>query len=186
MGLNAVQHRQRVVLGRGREAEGDVLQYFDQHAAEAEGDQLAERAVGDRADDHLGAAGQHLLHLDALDLGVGLVLPGVGQNGLVGLLGVFGGFHADHDAASLGLVENVRRDDLHHHRKAHGGGELGGLGGGLRHAFLRNRDAIGIADQLAFRRGQAGALVGLDRIQHPADSIFGAWIGELAGRLRGI
>jgi hypothetical protein len=29
-------------LRRGREAEGDVLQHFDQHAAEAEGHQLAE------------------------------------------------------------------------------------------------------------------------------------------------
>ena len=83
MGLDAVEHRQRIVLGRGREAEGDVLQHLDQHAAEAEGDQLAERAVGDRADDDLGAAGQHLLDLDALDLGVGLVLLGIRQNGLV-------------------------------------------------------------------------------------------------------
>ena len=30
-------------LRRGRETERDVLQHFDQHAAEAEGDQLAER-----------------------------------------------------------------------------------------------------------------------------------------------
>ena len=51
--LDAVEHRQRVVAGRGREAEGDVLQHLDQHAAEAERDQLAERAVGDRADDDL-------------------------------------------------------------------------------------------------------------------------------------
>ena len=49
MGLDAVEHRQRVVLGRGREAEGDVLQHLDQHAAEAERHQLAERAVGDRS-----------------------------------------------------------------------------------------------------------------------------------------
>ena len=179
MGLDAVEHRQRVVLGRGREAEGDVLQDLDQHAAEAEGDQLAERAVGDGADDDLGAAGQHLLHLHAVDLGVGLVLLGVGQNGVVGLLGVFGGLDADHDAAGFGLVENVRRDDLHHHREAHGAGDLAGVGCRFRHAFLRNRDAIGVADQLAFRRGQAGALVRLDGIKHFADGIFVGHLGLL-------
>ena len=173
MGLDAVEHRQRVLLGRGRQAEGDVLQHFDQHAAEAEGDQLAERAVGDGADDDFCAAHQHLLDLDALDLGVGLVFLGVGQNGLVILLGVGGGLDADDHAAGFGLVQDVRRDDLHHHRKAHVGRELGGLGGGFGHAFLRNRDAIGIADQLAFRRRQAGALVRLDRIENFADRIFG-------------
>ena len=86
--LDAVEHRERVFLGRGREAEGDVLQHLDQHAAEAERHQLAERAVGDRADDDFGAAGQHLLHLDALDLGVGLILLGICENGVVGLFGI--------------------------------------------------------------------------------------------------
>ena len=32
---------------------------------ETEGDQLAEHGIGDRADDHLLAASEHLLHLDA-------------------------------------------------------------------------------------------------------------------------
>ena len=130
-----------------------------------------------------GAAGQHLLDLDALDLGVGLVLLGVGEDGLIGLLGVVGGLDADDDAAGFGLVEDVRRDDLHHHREAHVGRELGGLGGGLGHAFLRNRDAVGVAHQLAFRRGEAGALVGFHRIEHPADSLFGAGLGDLTGRI---
>ena len=59
--------------GRG-EAEGDVLQHLDQHAAHAERHQLAEAAVGHRADDDLLPALQHLLHLHAEDLGVRLVL----------------------------------------------------------------------------------------------------------------
>ena len=84
--LDAVEHRQRVVLGRRREAEGDVLQHLDEHAAEAEGDELAEARVGDRADDDLRAALQHLLHLDAVDLGVGLVVLGVGEDRVVGRL----------------------------------------------------------------------------------------------------
>ncbi len=88
MGLDAVQHRERVLLGRGRKAEGDVLQDLDQHAAEAEGHKLAERSVGDRTDDDLLAAQQHLLDLNAFDLGIGFVLLGVGQNGRVILFDV--------------------------------------------------------------------------------------------------
>src|SRR6266446_2532091 len=84
----AVEHRQCVVLGGGSETEGDVLQHLDQHAAEAERHELAERAVGDGADDDLGAAGQHLLDLDAFDLGVGFVFPGIGQNGRTVLFGI--------------------------------------------------------------------------------------------------
>src|ERR1700674_1305960 len=49
-----------------------------QLAAQAEGDQLAEARIGDRADDDLLAAGEHLLYLDAVDLGRGFVLLGVG------------------------------------------------------------------------------------------------------------
>ena len=183
MGLDAVEHRQRVVLGRGREAEGNVLQYLDQHAAEAERHQLAERAVGDGTDNDLGAAGQHLLDLDALDLGVGLILLRVCENGLVGLFGIGRSLDANDDAARFGLVENVRRDDFHHHREAHARCDLGGLGGGLGHAFFRNRDAVGVAHHLAFRRGEAGALFSLHRIEHPADSLFGARLGDLAGRI---
>ena len=71
--------------GRGRKAEGHVFQHLDEDAAEAERDELAERAVGDRADDDLGAALEHLLDLHAVDLGVGLVLLGAGEDGVVGL-----------------------------------------------------------------------------------------------------
>ena len=85
-GLYAVEHRERVVFGRRGEAEGDVLQHFDEDAAEAEGDELAEALVGDRADNDLGAALQHLLDLDAVDPGVGLVGLGVGQDRGIGRL----------------------------------------------------------------------------------------------------
>ena len=103
---------------------------------------------------------------------------------VVGLLGVRGGLDADHHAAGFGLVQNVRRDDLHHHREAHVGRELGGLGRRFGHALLRNRNAVGIAHQFAFRRRQAGALVRLDRIEHFADRIFEFDIGASSRRRR--
>ena len=74
---------------------------------------------------------QHLLHLDAVDLGVGLVLLGVGEDGVVGLGRLVGALDADEHAAGLGLVQDVGRDDLHHHRKAHAAASLLGLGGGV-------------------------------------------------------
>ena len=83
---DAVQHRQRIFVGGGREAEGDVLQHFDQDAAEAEGHQLAERRIGHRADDDFLAAGQHLLHLHAENLRLGVVLRGIADDGRVGVL----------------------------------------------------------------------------------------------------
>ena len=173
MGLDAVQHRQRILLGRGREAEGDVLQHLDQHAAEPERHQLAERAVGHRTDDDFLAAQQHLLHLDAFDLGVRLVFLGVRQDRRVILFHVIGGLDAHHHAAGFGLVQNVRRDDFHHHRKTHAGRELDRLGRGFGHALLRNRDAVGVADQFALGRRETAALVCLDRVENFANRILG-------------
>jgi hypothetical protein len=173
MGLDAVQHRQRVLPGGRRQAEGDVLENLDQHAAEAERHQLAERSVGDGADDDFLAAEQHLLHLNALDLGIGFVFFGVRQNGLVVLFDVGGGFHINHHAAGFGLVQDIRRDDLHDHRIAHSGRNFGGFARGFGHAFLRHRYAVGIAYQLAFRRSQTRAFIRLDPIKYLADRIFG-------------
>ena len=88
--LDAVEHGERILLRRGGEAEGDVLQHLDQHAAEAERHQLAKARVGHGADDHLLPAGEHLLHLHAVDLGVRLVAPGVGEDRVVALGDVLG------------------------------------------------------------------------------------------------
>ncbi len=129
MGLDAVEHRQRILVGGGRQTEGNVLEHFDQHAAEAEGHELAERAVGDRTDDDFGAAQQHLLDLDAFDLGIGFILFRIRENGVVGLLGLGRGLDPDDDAAGFGFMQDVRRDDLHHHRETHAAGELGRVRG---------------------------------------------------------
>ena len=169
--LDAVEHRQGVVAGRGGEPEGDVLQDFHEHAAETEGDQLAERAVGDRSDDDLGAALQHLLNLHAVDLGVGLVLFGIGENGVVALRHLVGALQADQHAAGFRLVQDVGRDDLQHHRIAHPVGELRRLLGRVGHSFLRHGDAIGVADQLAFGRRQARAAFGLGLVENFANRV---------------
>src|SRR5207302_595361 len=134
------------------------------------------------------AAGQHLLNLNAFDLGAGLVLVGVGENGLVALFSLSAGLDADHDAAGLGLVQDVRRDDFHHYRKTHAGRDLGGVCCRFGHGFLRNRNSVGVAHQLAFLRRQTIAFVRLDLIEYVADRVFGIrhWIFLLRRLFYGI
>ena len=166
---DAVEHRQRVVPGRGRQTERDVLEHFDQDAAQAEGDQLAEHGIGDRADDHLLTAGEHLLHLDAENVGLGVVLLGVGDDGVEARSGLLGALHADQHASGLGLVQDLRRDDLEHDRKADGRCDRRRFGGRRRHAFLGNGDPVRLAHDLAFGCGERGAAFGLDGIQNTPD-----------------
>ena len=132
---DAVEHRQRVFARRRREPERDVLEHLDQDSAETEGDQLAERRIGHGADDDFLPAGQHLLDLDAEQIGFRVVLFGVGHDRREALVDLVGAFHSDQNAAGLGLVQDFRRDDLHHHRKADSRGELRRFGGRRRHAL---------------------------------------------------
>ena len=170
--LDAVQHRQGVFIGGGRQPEGDVLQHLDQNAAEAEGDQLAEGRIGHRADDDFLAAGQHLLNLHAENLGLGVVFLGVADDGVVSVLRRVRRLDADDDAARFGLVQNLRRDDFHDHRKADAGSELDRLLGVFRHALLGNGDSVGLADSPRLGRGQCLALGGLGLIQNLANGVL--------------
>src|SRR6184192_4211293 len=105
---DAIEHRQGFLARRRREPEGDVLQHLDQDAAETESDQLAEGGIGDGADDHLLAAGEHLLDLHPVDRRFRVVAARIGDDGGEGFLGRFGAPDADHDAAGLGLVQDLR------------------------------------------------------------------------------
>ncbi len=168
--LQAVEHRFCVGLaGRGK-VEGDVLQHLDQNAAKAEGDELAERGVADRADDDFRrAGGQHLLDLDALDARVRLVAFRIVDDGLERRACLVGRVDTDHDAAGLGLMQDVRRDDLHDDREAHTGSEIGRLIGRLRQRLFRHRDLIGITNEFRFRRRQSRSSRRFDCIEHTAD-----------------
>src|SRR3546814_6998438 len=98
-----------------------------------------------------------LLHLNARDVGVLVVGLGVLEDGPIALLDLAGAVEADQHAARLGLVQDVLRDDLQHHRKAD---PLRGGGGFLRRLdepLLRHGYVVGIADLLAFRRAERRA-----------------------------
>ncbi len=160
-----MQHRQRVRFRGGGEAEGHVLHHLDQHAAEAEGDELAEARVRDRADQDLLRAvrGEHFLHLDAGDPRLFVVGARVLEDRVVGLLGLGGAVHADDDAAGIRLVENVFRLDLHDDGEAEPLRGARRLVGGGRHGVARQRDIVGRADLLAFL-GRERAALRLDRL----------------------
>jgi hypothetical protein len=171
-GGNAVEHRQRFVVGCRRQAERDVLQHFDQHAAQTERDELAERGIGHRADDDLLSTAHHLLHLDAEQVGLLVVLLRVGHDLREPGLCLRRVLHADDHAARLRLVQDLRRHDLHHDRVSDLGRELRCLGGRLRHAFLRHGDAVRVANELPFRRRQGRAPRGLHGIEDLPDFLL--------------
>ena len=147
------------VLAGGREAEGDVLQHLDEDAAEAEGDELAEAGVGDRADDDLLAAGwQHLLHLHAVDLGVGFVALGVGDDGLVALARPRSAVFTPTSTPPASVLCRMSGETIFSTTgKPMPSASLAASSRRVREAFLRHRDAVGVADQLALGRRQSGS-----------------------------
>src|SRR5665213_3522573 len=177
-GLDAVEHRERIIATRRREPERDVLEHFDEHAAQTERHELAEALVADRADDHfLRARGQHLLHLDAADLRAGLILFRVGDDRVVAAAHRVRALDADQHAAGFGLVENIRRDDLQNDREAHLLRELRGRVGRGREALLRDRQAVRVRDLLRLGRRERAALLGSDPVE---DRLYRDFVDALA------
>ena len=66
-------------------------------------------------------------------LASGIVAARVGDDGVEGVpAAACASAHADQHAAGLGLVQDLRRDDLHHHREADRVGQLRGFARGSR------------------------------------------------------
>jgi hypothetical protein len=166
---DAVEHRQGVFFTGRREAERDVLEHFHEDAAEAERHQLAEHRIGHRADDHFLAAAQLLLHLDAEQRRLRVVLLRIGHDRVETLARFVGAGDAHQHAARLRLVQDLGRDDLEDDRKSHRRGDGRRLRRARRDAFFRHGDAVGLAHQLAFRRCEGRPPLGFDSVQNPPD-----------------
>ena len=102
-----VDHRERVLAARRRQAKRDVLEHFDQHAAQPEGHHLAEARIVRGADYHFLTAGEHLLDFDSCELRVRLVRARAGDDLFIGPLGLGRALHVEHHASRLGLVQDV-------------------------------------------------------------------------------
>ena len=138
-------------FGRGREPEGEVLEHLDEHAAEAERDQLAERGVRHGADDDLGGGrpvGQLTLDQDAVYGGVGMPGTSVLDDGLAGLPERRVAVEPDDDPADVGLVQYVARFDL-------GDDGIADLRGDRAGFVPRLRDALRPASECRKRRRPA-------------------------------
>ncbi len=177
-----VQHRQRLVGVHRGEPEGDVLEDLDEHPAEPERDHLPERRVRDRADDDLLPLGQQLLHLHTLDAGIRVVGTRVVDDGVERGPYVGGALDADDDPTGVGLVQDVRRDDLHHDGPAEARRESHGLFDVGRQFLARYGDPVRVGDHLALGRGQRGPPLGphgVEEAAHPQDPVFGHHVRSL-------
>jgi len=139
----------------GARRKGDVLEHLDQHSAEPERDDLAEAWIGQRADDYFVAAGEHLLDEDAIDFRARVVLLGIADDRLVGLLRFRGGFHSDDDAARVGFMQDVGRDDFHRDRKSDRASDPNTVRGGGRDFLFWLCDPVRRAQRFCIRRERA-------------------------------
>ncbi|GBF28167.1 hypothetical protein MnTg02_03230 [bacterium MnTg02] len=150
--LDAFQHRQCLICRCRRQAEGNILQDLNQYATKAEGDEFAETWIGDRPDNHLlRAGGQHLLHLNTGDRGIGLIGGRIRNDSVIGSASFIGARNADLHAARFRFVQNVRRYDFQDHGIAHAIGEAGSLVRRGRKPFLRQGDGVSIANFFGLR-----------------------------------
>ena len=105
---NVVKHSNGLFAGSGSQAESHVLDHLHHNATHAEGHELAETGVCDRADDDLVIRAQHALHLHTVDGRVRQMGSGVRHNCRVTLLHLNGRVQARKHATGVRLVENVR------------------------------------------------------------------------------
>ena len=157
--LDRADHLLRHVLAERAAAEHHVLHHLDEDAAQAEHRDRAEHRIAVNAQDALHAALQLLRHQHALDARGRCRAPGARQQQVVAVAHRGGIGDVQQHAADLRLVQDVRRQDLHHHREAEQfrGGD--GFVGAVARLLGRGQDAGGGQQPLCLglarrRRGQ--------------------------------
>src|SRR6185437_161377 len=154
---------------RRRKTKRDVFDQLDEDAAQAESDELSETRIGDRADDDFLRPGPELLlHLNAFDRCVRVVLARVRDDLRVRFTRRRTARDAGDHAAGFGLMKNVGRDELQDDREAHFFGEARGLVGRARKPLLRNGDTAGVGDLLRLGGAEGGAALLLRALEDGA------------------
>ena len=140
-GQQAVQRRQ---------AQGLVMEHLGVDPARAEQQHRAEVGVGLAPHEQLEVrVGDEGLQAHAGDARLGVVGAGAGHDPLPGLAQVVLVAQVELDAAGVGLVADVRGDELHHQRHLHVRGQGQGLVQGGGEHRLGHRDAVGGEHPLA-------------------------------------
>ena len=153
--LRGAQLRDHVVRGleiEGGDAVGHVLQHLGQDAAEPERDGRPEARIVDNADQRLEAR-RHLRHQYTVNFCALLVGQAIGDD-LGCSLGEVRCCNAKLDAAGLGLVGDVARDDLHGERPLQALGCSSHIGARRDQYLFRHGDAEGGQHRLALDLGQ--------------------------------
>ena len=170
--LDAVEHAAGIFRSGRRQPERDVLEHLHQHAAQSKSHKFAENRVRHAAyNDFLCLPRHHLLDLHAVNPGIFAVRAGTGDNGFVGCRSRVTVGHPDNHTSDLGLVENVRRDDLHHHRIADPVGYCSSLVRRPGEPLAGQGNPVGVADSLALGRGQGSKPVGPGLVQNTEDGL---------------
>ena len=113
-----VDERARLLDAERRQAKTDALEHFDIDAAETEHHHRAEQLVADRAQHQLGRRRHHFLHQHARLGDGGRRLADVGDELRVGFFQRTVGTDAEHNAADVGFVQDLRRHHFDHDRVA--------------------------------------------------------------------
>ncbi len=112
-----LDHARGLVFRHWREPHGEIAVDLGQHAAHAEHHHRAHLGIVLVAENDLRQAFLHALHQHALDAGVFLVSARVHENLRACRRQFLAGCHVEPYRARFGLVRDVRRQDLRHHRE---------------------------------------------------------------------
>ena len=157
------QQRQRFVMRHRRRRQRGVLQQLDQDAAEPDHHQRSEQRIDARADHHLDALRHHLLHQHAGDPRRRRHRIGPRHDRLIRLAHLVGVAQVEPHDASLGLVRQVGRFDLQHHRIAERSRGIHRFVHALRDALADHRHAVQRQHLLRLALGQRAAAGGSDQ-----------------------
>jgi hypothetical protein len=93
--------------------------------AKPEHEQRAKTGIAVHPQDHLLSGRRHFNHQHPLNISVRCIVQRTGNDLVVCRLGGFAAGNADHDTAGLGFMQNLGRNDFHHHREPHVFGKIG-------------------------------------------------------------
>ncbi len=170
VGPGGSQHLHGLLCGDRRQVEGHVLHDLDEDAAETEHQHRSELGIPGHSQNHLAAPLAHLLHVSATDPGFRHAAGRSEHHQVEGVPDLLGRGQVEPHTADVRLVDDVRRDDLHHHRIADLIGSLDGLARRFAETAVRNGEVVGPQDFLAFHFTDLIELHSSVPPDHPFDS----------------
>ena len=147
------------------------MHYLHEDAAQPEHEHRAELRIPGHAQDDLPALRHHTLEIDALQKGLGSFARDAEHHQFEGIGDLLLGVEVELDSTHVGLVDDIRGDDLHGQGVTKLGGGFDSLGHGTHQPALRHHEVVGLqyvlGPDFAQVRLADNDLVGDDAV-HPA------------------